>query len=135
MCTRTSLPIAASPYLSGLWSECAKSLNIEKITSITLLLQHTIPSPDTCWQGKTPTKTESWGVFIPFIDQVSPLFALESNARQGGVIWPVLLLYPQYGQSDLIQTFGDHDMVAEHLAVAFPEEGPPAQWDEAFEYR
>ncbi|CAN0540213.1 unnamed protein product, partial [Scytosiphon promiscuus] len=54
---------------------------------------------------------------------------------QGGVIWPVLLLYPQYGQSDLIQAFRDADMVAEHLAAAFPEEGPPAPWDTSFEYR
>lgn len=50
-------------------------------------------------------------------------------------MWPVLLLYPQYGQSDLVQAFGDGDMIAEHLAVAFPEEGPPALWDESFEYR
>ncbi|CAN0296197.1 unnamed protein product, partial [Hapterophycus canaliculatus] len=54
---------------------------------------------------------------------------------QGGVIWPVLLLYPQYGQSDLVQAFRDADMVAEHLAAAFPEEGPPAPWDTSFEYR
>lgn len=54
---------------------------------------------------------------------------------QGGVIWPVLLLYPQYGQSDLIQAFRDADMLAEHLAAAFPEEGPPAPWDTSFEYR
>lgn len=50
-------------------------------------------------------------------------------------MWPVLLLYPQYGQSDLVQAFRDGDMIAEHLAVAFPEEGPPALWDESFEYR
>lgn len=54
---------------------------------------------------------------------------------QGGVTWPVLLLYPQHGQSDLIQQFRHGDMVAEHLARAFPEEGPPAPWDETFEYR
>lgn len=54
---------------------------------------------------------------------------------QGAVVWPVLLLYPQYGQSDLVQAFRDRDMIAEHLAVAFPEEGPPAPWDESFEYR
>lgn len=51
------------------------------------------------------------------------------------VVWPVLLLYPQYGQSDLIQAFGDGDIVAQHIAAAFPEEGPPADWDTSFEYR
>lgn len=51
------------------------------------------------------------------------------------MIWPVLLLYPQYGQSDLIQAFRSADMLAEHLAAAFPEEGPPAPWDTSFEYR
>lgn len=54
---------------------------------------------------------------------------------QGVVVWPVLLLYPQYGQSDMVQAFRDRDMIAEHLAMAFPEEGPPAPWDESFEYR
>lgn len=54
---------------------------------------------------------------------------------QGGVIWPVLLLYPENGQSDLIQAFRHEDLIAGHLARAFPEEGPPAPWDEAFEYR
>lgn len=47
----------------------------------------------------------------------------------------MLLLYPQYGQSDLIQAFGDGDIVAQHIAAAFPEEGPPADWDTSFEYR
>lgn len=61
--------------------------------------------------------------------------AFFSCGYQGEVSWPVLLLYPQYGQSDLIQSFRHRDLLAEHLAAAFPEEGPPAPWDESFEYR
>ncbi|CAM9309941.1 unnamed protein product [Choristocarpus tenellus] len=61
-------------------------------------------------------------------------FLPEADGR-GEVHWPVLLLYPEYGQSDLVQRFNGGDFFAEHLAQAFPEEGPPAPWDERFEYR
>ena len=57
------------------------------------------------------------------------------NCLQDGVIWPVLLLYQQYGQSDVVQAFCDEDMIAEDLAAVFSEEGLPAPWDESFEYR
>ncbi|CAM9473417.1 unnamed protein product [Ectocarpus sp. 8 AP-2014] len=73
--------------------------------------------------GFDESNHEQRNAFLPMADD------------EGGVIWPVLLLYPQYGQSDLIQAFRDADMLAEHLAAAFPEEGPPAPWDTSFEYR
>ncbi|CAM9487541.1 unnamed protein product [Ectocarpus fasciculatus] len=73
--------------------------------------------------GFDESNHEQRNAFLPMADD------------EGGVIWPVLLLYPQYGQSDLIQAFRDADMLAEHLATAFPEEGPPAPWDTSFEYR
>lgn len=49
--------------------------------------------------------------------------------------WPVLLLYPQHGQSDFIQAASEDDLIAVHMAQVFPEEGPPAPWDRSFEYR
>lgn len=52
------------------------------------------------------------------------------------VTWPLLLLYPQHGMSDFIEHCGEDDMLAEHLAAMFPEEGPPAPWDrEHFDFR
>ncbi|CAM9117425.1 unnamed protein product [Pylaiella littoralis] len=73
--------------------------------------------------GFDESNHEQRNAFLPLADE------------EGGVIWPVLLLYPQHGQSDLIEAFRDADMLAEHLAQAFPEEGPPAPWDQSFEYR
>lgn len=32
--------------------------------------------------------------------------AIDSN---GGLVWSVLLLYPEYGQSDIIQAFREED--------------------------
>lgn len=51
--------------------------------------------------------------------------------------WPVLLLYPQYMQSDFVEACAESTMVAELLAMVFPEEedSGPAAWDERFEYR
>jgi Cns1/TTC4 Wheel domain len=49
--------------------------------------------------------------------------------------WPVLLLYPYSNQSDLVAAMGEHDVLADHLATVFPDEGPPAQWDRAFQYK
>ena len=37
--------------------------------------------------------------------------------------WPVLLLYPQYMQSDFVEACSEHTMIAELLAMVFPEEG------------
>lgn len=53
----------------------------------------------------------------------------------GCVVWPVLLLYPQYGVTDLVEAMGEDDMLALHLADMFPEEGPPAPWDRNFEFK
>ena len=51
--------------------------------------------------------------------------------------WPVLLLYPQYMQSDFVEACSEHTMIAELLAMVFPEEGGAerAVWDENGEYR
>jgi hypothetical protein len=44
----------------------------------------------------------------------------------GRPAWPVLMLYPQYGQLDVVQGVGGGDMIVAHLAEMFPEleEGP-----------
>ena len=34
------------------------------------------------------------------------------DAQRGAVCWPVLLLYPQHRQSDLVQAFDERDMCA-----------------------
>ena len=42
--------------------------------------------------------------------------------------WPVLFLYPEYAQSDFIQSFRDFDTFDEHLEMMFPENEFP-EWD------
>ncbi|KAL4634935.1 tetratricopeptide repeat protein 4 [Arapaima gigas] len=46
---------------------------------------------------------------------------------QGFLHWPVLFLYPEYGQTDFISSFNECDRFVDHLAVMFGEELPP--WD------
>ncbi|XP_029474029.1 tetratricopeptide repeat protein 4 isoform X2 [Rhinatrema bivittatum] len=41
--------------------------------------------------------------------------------------WPVLFLYPEYGQTDLISAFHEGSRFIEHLMVMFAEDLPP--WD------
>ena len=42
----------------------------------------------------------------------------------------------QLSQAWTFEDYGKEDLLAEHLAAMFPEEGPPAPWDqEAFEFR
>ena len=31
------------------------------------------------------------------------------DGSSGGLVWSVLLLYPEYGQSDIIQAFGEEE--------------------------
>jgi hypothetical protein len=46
---------------------------------------------------------------------------MESPADTASVGWPVLLLYPQYSQIDVIQGVTATDMLAIHLGEMFPE--------------
>ncbi|ETV98952.1 hypothetical protein H310_08433 [Aphanomyces invadans] len=57
------------------------------------------------------------------------------NPDSGNMAWPVLFLYDEYGQSDFIQAFDEHDMVVEHLANMFPEDGPFCMWDTRCDYK
>ncbi|KAF9520922.1 hypothetical protein BS47DRAFT_1335601 [Hydnum rufescens UP504] len=51
------------------------------------------------------------------------------------IIFPVLLLYPQYSTSDFIKSFAEHTTFREQIEVVFPADGPPANWDVKREYR
>ncbi|XP_069498224.1 tetratricopeptide repeat protein 4 isoform X2 [Ambystoma mexicanum] len=49
---------------------------------------------------------------------------LDDNGR---LIWPVLFLYPEYGQTDFIAAFHEESRFIDHLIVMFGDELPP--WD------
>ncbi|KAF0716609.1 Aste57867_2756 [Aphanomyces stellatus] len=57
------------------------------------------------------------------------------NSASGHMEWPVLFLYDEFGQSDFIQHFDEHDMILEHLANMFPEDGPFCMWDTKHMYK
>lgn len=60
-------------------------------------------------------------------------------------VWPVIILYPQYGQLDVIEGLDIGDMLAMHLAEMFPEladldsdsgeNGMAVSWDTEKEYQ
>lgn len=56
------------------------------------------------------------------------------DAQDGSVHWPVLLLYPETGQQDVIEDWHEDDSVADHLDVMFGPGVPPLEWDSAGEY-
>ncbi|OCF58075.1 hypothetical protein L486_04104 [Kwoniella mangroviensis CBS 10435] len=63
----------------------------------------------------------------------------ESISIDTPLIFPVFLLYPQYGQSDFITSFQENTSFLDQLNVMFPQspsevEIPPAEWDEKKEY-
>ncbi|WWC60175.1 uncharacterized protein I303_102740 [Kwoniella dejecticola CBS 10117] len=56
------------------------------------------------------------------------------------LIFPVFLLYPQYGQSDFISNFQENTSFLDQMRIMFPEsanrvEVPYADWDEKRDYR
>ncbi|CAK4209492.1 unnamed protein product [Aphanomyces euteiches] len=57
------------------------------------------------------------------------------SSTTGAMEWPVLFLYDEYGQSDFIQQFDENDLVIEHLANMFPEDGPFCMWDTRQDYK
>lgn len=47
---------------------------------------------------------------------------------------PVIFLYPQYAQSDIISAFDEDTRFSEHLEVMFPPNGARPGWDAKGEY-
>jgi Cns1/TTC4 Wheel domain len=47
---------------------------------------------------------------------------------------PVIFLYPQYSQSDIISSFHEHSVFTEHLDVMFPPGGARPSWDLTGDY-
>ncbi|XP_043941433.1 tetratricopeptide repeat protein 4 [Protopterus annectens] len=47
--------------------------------------------------------------------------------ENGNLVWPVLILYPEYGQTDFISAFNEESRFIDHLHVMFGQELPP--WD------
>ncbi|CAG2105818.1 unnamed protein product [Medioppia subpectinata] len=52
--------------------------------------------------------------------------------ESGGLVWPVLLLYPEYGESDFIEMFAENHTFIQHLNVMFAEF---ADWDTKRKYK
>ena len=78
--------------------------------------------------------------------QPAQLHEILPHLVEGRPAWPVLMLYPQYGQLDVVQGAGAADMVVAHLAEMFPEiddlpaddagrQNPAVPWDRDGEYR
>ncbi|KAG2430020.1 hypothetical protein HYH02_013848 [Chlamydomonas schloesseri] len=51
------------------------------------------------------------------------------------LVWPVLLLYPESGQQDVVEAWAEDDAFNDHLDMMFDPEGPPLEWDERGEYK
>lgn len=54
--------------------------------------------------------------------------------KAGDLVWPVLLLYPEYQLTDFIQHFNEKHTFVEQLEVVFGEGSPPAPWDKQRQY-
>ncbi|CAD5121343.1 DgyrCDS9866 [Dimorphilus gyrociliatus] len=56
-------------------------------------------------------------------------------SEDGSMVWPVMFLYPEYGQTDFIQEFQEADSFADHLKVIFAKDCEPPPWDTEFKYK
>nr|KAG5695983.1 hypothetical protein BaRGS_023362 [Batillaria attramentaria] len=54
--------------------------------------------------------------------------------KDGCLHWPVLFLYPEYGQTDFIQDFHENSTFLDHIQHMFGPGAEPAAWDEAHKY-
>ena len=53
--------------------------------------------------------------------------------ENGNLIWPVIFLYPEYGQTDFIESFNENDTFKQHLIAMFGNE--PPGWDVNHKYK
>jgi len=89
---------------------------------------------------------EKRGIILPGNDgsatASSCLFSLKSHHPSGAevylnsdgvLLWPVMLLYPEYGETDFIEAFSELSLFSEHLEVMFGAEKPA--WDVNDKYK
>lgn len=50
------------------------------------------------------------------------------------LVWPVLFLYPEHGETDFIEQFTETDTLGDHLSLMFDQSEPPP-WDTDAKYR
>lgn len=48
----------------------------------------------------------------------------------GAMVWPVVLLYPEFSQSDFVEQFSEVTTFRDQLAHVLPDRGPGPAWDE-----
>jgi len=51
----------------------------------------------------------------------------------GQLVWPVLFLYPEHGETDFIEEFRENEQFGDHLNVMFGDQPPP--WDSQARYK
>eukprot|EP00731_Ephydatia_muelleri_P019025 Em0011g1065a len=52
--------------------------------------------------------------------------------KDGALVWPVLFLYPEFGQTDLVEAFVENQLFEEHVDAMLGSERPP--WDVKNQY-
>jgi len=57
-----------------------------------------------------------------------------SHGNESVLVWPVLFLYPEHGESDFIEEFTESDILYDHLYQMFDQSDPPP-WDREGTYR
>lgn len=56
--------------------------------------------------------------------------------QNGRLLWPVLFVYPEAGQTDMIEAFNEDNTFDEHFTIMFPDEPTPAvAWDVENKYK
>ncbi|CCO26885.1 Tetratricopeptide repeat protein 4 homolog Short=TPR repeat protein 4 homolog [Rhizoctonia solani AG-1 IB] len=96
-----------------------------KKTALSLALKH---------HGITVLKDNTEPEHLPFLDPPTPPYPTSAE-----LICRVVLVYPQYGQTDLVVRFSTEDTLGAHLDTILPNsetesDVPFAPWDEKREY-
>uniref|UniRef100_T1J1X9 Cns1/TTC4 wheel domain-containing protein n=1 Tax=Strigamia maritima TaxID=126957 RepID=T1J1X9_STRMM len=59
--------------------------------------------------------------------------SLDENGKN--LVWPVIFLYPEYGQMDFIEKFHENTTFQDHLETIFGPDIPAPPWDESENYK
>jgi len=93
-------------------------------------------------QQQILTAVQERGIVLSGNEGPSSLFSLKSHHPTaahvslnsiGDLQWPVMLLYPEYGETDFIEAFSELSLFSEHLQVMFGAERPC--WDAENKYQ
>ncbi|KAK9833531.1 hypothetical protein WJX81_002203 [Elliptochloris bilobata] len=127
-----------SPDFRSLRDSAAKQAAARKVSSVTVDVAAEQRAAAEAAAARAPARhlaqvilNRGWRVGLPQLSVGTCKPILDAD---GQVHWPLMFVYPESMQTDVVEDAAESDTLADHLDAMFAPDAPPLQWDAAGEY-